>query len=229
MKNAMKVLCIVAAFAFAAPINAQKFGLKFGVNFSTVEYKQPNLPATLDVSMKPGFHFGLVTEFKVAKGWAIGTGLVFSVKGFDAKLTETVNNQKFDYSVRTSLSYLEMPLLIKPSMEIGKARLYGNVGVNLGYGSGGYIRDLDNEIFGSFSLVDRVKWGGEDGLQQWDLGGVLGIGIRQGSWNFEINYDMGLPNIAAKNKPDVTLKNRVLEISLGYMFGKKHKDRSIKR
>ncbi len=87
------------AVAFAGTMNAQdvKFGVKLGMNVSSVNEKGPN-----SLDSKNGFVFGVTSEFSLTEKISLQPELLFSQHGARSKDDFTLD-----------LNYFTMPIMVK--------------------------------------------------------------------------------------------------------------------
>jgi hypothetical protein len=85
----------------------------------------------------------------------------------------------------------------------------------------------DNKISSYYgNQINKIKWGSEEGsddLKQFDYGLTLGTGINLDPFQVGISYNMGLANLSPEISSGSKLGNRVLGISLSYIFGRADK------
>ena len=70
---------------------------------------------------------------------------------------------------------------------------------------------------------EDIKWGNNpdtDHLKRLDFGVGFGAGVIFGNMTAGISYNLGLANISSDTSDGMTLKNKVFQISIGYLFGK---------
>ena len=155
-----------------------------------------------------GIHIGPVADFQLQGNLSFNTGLLFSLKG--AKSEDSYNGET--YSSTTNLNYLVVPLNLAYKFPLNeKAKLLIEAGPYLGYALSGKIKDSE----GSTDLT----FGEEGGPKRFDAGLGFGAGVELGSIVLSINYELGLANII--DATDYKIKNKVLHLSLAYMFGGK--------
>jgi hypothetical protein len=191
MKKSM--LFLSAVFALSIQIlNAQTFGIKGGVNFANVN---TNYLGGMSASPKPltGIHIGAVADFKLSKRLYFNTGLLYSLKG--AKVEET---QLSVYRIE----YLEMPLNLAYKFPLTeKSDFFIQTGPYLAYG---------------FNGTEETR-----GESQIDYGLGFGAGVQFGSIVASVNYELGIADLWEYSSATMNNNNKVFQISLAYMFGKK--------
>ncbi|MBO0358340.1 PorT family protein [Hymenobacter sp. BT186] len=196
-----------------------QFGLKTGVSMAVLDGT-----INQETKFKPGLHLGAVMRWRPSTHVAIQPELVYSRQGSD-------NKQLVGYGTmlenKTKLSYLNLPVLLKVylgevvNLQVGPqfglllgARQDGQVGYYSGSSGSGYVsenRDVKADYKGDVGIC-----------------GGLGLDLKNGLLiAARLNY--GLTDIN-NNEQDKQLReyldigglhNRVLEFSVGYMFGGK--------
>jgi hypothetical protein len=202
---------LLAVFALGVQIvNAQTFGIRGGVNFANVSLTESGM----SVSPKSiiGFHVGPVAHFQLKDRLYLNTGLLYSLKG--AK----VEGDEFSPTEQIKINYLEIPLNLAYKFSLTeKSDFFIQAGPYLGYGLSGTDKFGDESI-DLFSAEGRAK--------RWDYGLGFGAGVDFGKLVASVNYQLGFANLLEPTSTelgvsDVTVKNKVFQISLAYMFGKK--------
>jgi len=198
-----KLLFFVMLFAFTLSVNAQEWGIKGGVNFANMSFTVDQF----DVSPKSitGFHLGLVSDFKLQESLHFNTGLLYTLKGTKGEMEGVSGSIK--------INYLEIPLNFAYKFPINETS-------DFFIQAGPYL---------AYALNGKEKGGGETtdlefGTDNWkriDFGLGFGAGVEFGPIVTSLNYQLGLANLA--DDPDVKAKNKVFQISVAYMFGKKEK------
>ena len=210
-------------------VSAQRFGIQGGLNISKTSGEDYWYNST---SSLPAVHFGLVVELSLSKKFFFDTGLLYSVKGFkQSPIAYNYSNNGSGYgsgygtdygsgdypydiqSTRFSTGYLEIPANLTHKFEItSKLTLCFHTGPTFSYGL--YIKRR-----GTKSSTDDYTIHNLDSKQKYDFGFNLGSGIEFGSINIGVNYNHGLKNLSYSS--ETRNKNRVFQISVTYMFGKK--------
>lgn len=213
------ILTVVALMAFAVGASAQGFGVNAGVNFfnQTIKFDGEKFD---DAKMRPGFHIGVDYEIGIAPDFYFAPGLQYSSKGSKTEFSE----EGMDYSVKTVLNYLEVPLNLVYKPTLGNGNLIVNFGPYLGYGiSGKYKTELDGaEVLGiGVSTDEDVEFGSEEGddLKPFDMGANIGFGyMLGGGLSVKFNAQLGLINILPEGDSDNLVKNNGFGLSVGYRF-----------
>ncbi len=220
MKNLNTLLIAISIFTFSTKSFSQRMTVKGGLNLSNMEFKYGGESYSEDFKMNPGINLGITSEFKIAKPLAIETGLIFSSKGF--KLVDEYKDM--DHSMKEKINfnlyYIDVPLNLKGSFNLGKMKVYGTAGPYLGVGLIGIIKY--QETYNNKTETDReIIEFGEDGIKRLDYGLNAGLGIEIKAIQIGANYGWGLANLDGDSYSSSQIKNRVLSFTVGYKFGKK--------
>jgi len=187
--------------AFAVNAQAQTFGVKAGLNLSSMVIKVNDEKAD-DILMKPGFHLGATYEMPFGDMLAFEPGLLLSTKGY--KMDGDPDDFVFN------LMYVEIPLNAKTYFDLGGLELYALAGPYLGFGLSGKGKMGDDS--------EDVEWGSEKTeANRLDYGLNIGAGVKIGAIEAGIGYGLGLGNMS--NADDVSYKHRVLGVSFAYKLG----------
>lgn len=199
------------------------FGIRAGVNFQNINGKDED-GTRMDYDMVTRFNIGVNAEIPVGKDFYFQPGLLFNTKG--AKSKEVILGQ--DFTTRTNLSYLELPLnfVYKPAFGAGHLILgFGPyVGIGLAgevkYEGGGTDPGRDVKFKNEVRLTD-----GNDKVyfKPVDAGASLLAGYEfSNRLSFQLNAQLGLTKINPKYEGAVndktSLKNTGFGLSLGYRF-----------
>ncbi|WP_375435771.1 porin family protein [uncultured Hymenobacter sp.] len=175
-------------------------------------------------NFKPGIHIGGVLRLRPSKHIAIQPELVYSQQGSDNKIPVgggiTLEN-------KTKLSYLNLPILVKIYLgDVFNIQLGPQFGLLLAArqdGQVGYSSGSNGSGFKTENLDVKEDYKGDIGLC-----GGLGADLKNGLLvAARLNY--GLTDINNNEQEKAAreaygfggLHNRVLEFSLGYVFGGK--------
>jgi len=212
------VTLVLAVFLIAGTMNAQlRLGLKGGANISGLSTTS-NLIS--DVKSASAYQMGLMLQLKFG-GFAIQPELLYSMKGGDLrnvaespKLSDLTNNvATLDYESQN----IEIPVNFQFGLEVGPARVYAQAGPYVSFLLGGALN-------GDVKLYKTVNETLEFNKYDWGYG--FGAGAELFGLQLAIKYDMGqatvgkqIKNFADPNiNPFFNMKNRNLNISLGYLF-----------
>jgi hypothetical protein len=205
-----KVLLSAAAMLVAALSFGQvKFGVVAGPNFSSATTKLGGDKNTS--SLITHIRAGITVDLPLADEFFIGTGLLYAGKG---------GKDKDNGDVKTTLSYLQVPVLFTYKPEVGNGNLVLGVGPYLAYGIGGKYKGSAGNVSLEAKAFDDEA--GEMKLNRFDAGAGIQVGyeMKQGLY-FGLNTDLGLVNVASEKEiagADHSFKNTSFGVSVGYKF-----------
>lgn len=192
------VLIILMAF-IAIPAKSQlKFGVKGGLNISSVHLNSDILKA----DNVTGFQIGPMIETTIPLiGVGLDAAILYSQKGMDVKSeTGTSTNVKTDY--------IDVPVNLKWKFGLPIIKGYLAAGPYIGFRVGG---DKFWEIPGS--VVGQVK------AKNFSAGLNFGAGVELISHlQVGINYGLGLTDNYSAEKYDLNAKNRGWSVTAAILF-----------
>ncbi len=158
------------------------YGLRLGMAISSVSSDAKNLNAN---GSKTGINIGAVAGFQLSSEAPVylESGLFYTAKGGNGKNNDA-GRTKFSYD----LNYLEVPILLKYSIELDyDLEIQPLAGGYFAYGVGGKFKDYgDRQIDYSFN---------EDAFKRFDAGLRIGCGLEYQVLYAEAFYEFGLTNI----------------------------------
>ncbi len=192
----MKKLIIIPLFLLAIFVNAQfKVGIGGGINFSSISGLDfSNESTTLITSTATGFNLGLITELSLLEKLVLEMDLLYSGKGYDAKIIYDDTPYPFYYKER--LKYIDLPILLKYKI-LKVTNLHAGIQYSI------LVADREGNVVANFN----------------DFAGVLGFGVDIKRLHFSTRYNIGLTKIN-KNSPRSSLKNNMLTLSIGIWLKK---------
>ena len=198
---------LIFLFLFALLVqiaNAQIFGVKGGINLASMSFSSSGL----DFSPKSilGIHVGPVAEIELQESLYFNTGLLYSMKGYKIKMDFMGESMEST----AKLNYLEIPLNVAYKFSTGElSNFFVQAGPYLGYAFSGKEKS-DGE-------TTDIEFG-DGGMKRFDFGLGVGLGLELGAIVPSISYQLGLANLS--DDSEVTVKNKVVQFSVAYMFGK---------
>lgn len=198
------LLVVLALFSFTS-INAQRLGIRAGVNLSNPKVELNGM----DSKSYTGFNIGMVSDFNLPfSGWKINTGLLFSNQGF-ALRQDYGNNSGVTYNFVTNT--IEIPVNVRKEFNLLIFKsLFVQAGLYSSYALTGRVKDGDT----SHSLDFKNNSDRFDGGMSAGVGSYLTKNIQ-----VIINYDYGFAK-SEMNFGDqvISSQNRRWSFSAGYMF-----------
>lgn len=185
-----KLLTLAFAFiAFISISNAQ-FGLRGGLNLSSVTLETEGISAEPD--SKITFHIGVTYEKMINENLSFRPGLLFSAKGYSFEV------DGIDEDFGANFGYLEIPLDFVYNT--------GSIGIH----AGPYIGMLMSAKSGDEDIketVESLDYGLNLGLT-YNVNEQIGVGL---------NYGLGLANLAKDSgDEDSSIKNKVIGLFVTY-------------
>lgn len=188
----MKKIFLVGAVALFGALNAQSFGVKAGMNISSVSNFE-------EASSKVGLNAGVFMNAPIAENLSIQPELLYNSKGV-----------KWDFGSEGSGStvgnYLSIPVMFQYN---AMPNFYLEAGPEFSF-----LVSAKDKWEGESEDV-------KDEFNGFDLGIGLGLGYYF-TPNVGVNarYVAGFTDIMKNNDTDDTYKNNVFQIGLSYKFGK---------
>ena len=224
MKSPNKIFILLFLIAVSQNNFSQTIGIKAGMNISkfdiTNRYKENYSDR---IVYRIGSQVGVTANFSISKVFSVETGVSLFSKGSNFT-SGYFGNYQNDVS-RISLLYVNLPLYLKTSIPIGKAKIFVAFGPYIGYGFSGKTRSSYVTNSGMVKTgLSSVKWGKENSgeFENLDYGASAGIGVELKPIQINLFYDYGIANIST-NSEYFEIKNRVIGLSVAYLFGKKNK------
>jgi hypothetical protein len=203
----MKKLLLSAAAVLVASLSygQVQWGIVAGPQFSSMTTKNVFANSGKETSsIRTSLRAGITVDIPLGDEFYIGTGLLYSGKGGKAKHSD----------VKTSLSYLEVPINFMYKPEVGNGRLVLAIGPYIAYGIGGKIKNTnlgDVKVYDDDAFLFRQK--------RFDAGGNINIGYEMPmGLYFGLNGDLGFVNTADNTNNGRSFKNASFGVSVGYKF-----------
>jgi hypothetical protein len=223
MKNVRIFMIATLLIFMVTGMMAQTIGVKAGLNLSNMMMKMGDETLSEEYKMIPGFHAGVIADIPVTKMFSIEAGALVSTKGY--KLVEEIflSDEKMEIDLSMNLIYIDVPITAKGTIDIGLAKVYGAVGPYLAYGVAGKTKTEVTIMGVTEKDEEDVVWGTEedDQLKPFDFGLTAGAGVEFKGFFIGVSYEYGLANLSTYSDDDSVINNRVLGISVGYLFGNK--------
>ncbi|MFO7368744.1 MAG: porin family protein [Bacteroidales bacterium] len=213
MKKLSKVLFVLLLVVISAQTYAQKFGIQAGLNLSNQVWKDDDDTYSDEFKMLPGFNAGVTFEMGFGDLIGLEVGLIADTKGF--KIKEDVLGS--EVTMKASLLYLDVPVLIKVGPSFGPAKVFAAAGPYVGFGLTGKMK---MEAEGEEETED-ISWGSdevEDDFKRLDFGAKFGIGAEVMNFTLGAYYSLGLANLSPYTDGGARISNNLISISVGYKF-----------
>ena len=197
MKKVTGLVLVILMVFIAVPAKSQlKFGIKGGVNISSVHMNSDILKA----DNVTGFQIGPMIETTIPLiGIGLDAAILYSQKGVDMKTEGTVTST----SMKTD--YLDIPVNLKWKFGIPLVKAYLSAGPYVGFRVGG------DKIWNV--LGEQIK------AKNFSAGLNFGVGAELISHlQVGINYGLGLTDNYSSDKFDMKAKNRGWSITAAVLF-----------
>jgi hypothetical protein len=215
--NYFKQLTLAFLLVFiGSSLSAQGLAVKGGLNLANVSFSSDG-GEDLDTDSRTTFNLGLLADFPLGNVLSFRTGLVYQNRGFKSEMPIEFFGETLNTEINQKVSYLDIPLTIKGNFEMGNLGLYVFGGGYVGLGLSGEVETTTSA--GGMSETETVDIEFEEGgLKRLDYGALIGLGVDINYIFVEVSYGLGLADIADDNNDDVSTKNRLLSLSVGYRF-----------
>lgn len=201
MKTSVKILLVITLVLSSTYTQAQtRFGIKGGLNLASISLKSEGV--SLDTKALAGINLGFISEFTLNDNLFLQPGLLFSTKGSKYKIS--------DLSFNTN--NIEIPINLLYKFGTGSTKVFGFAGPYIGYAVSGK--------YSSEGLSSDIKFSGDNkDMNAFDLGLNIGVGVEVSNLQISAQYGLGLVELNSDNSG--SLKNKVLGLSVAYLFGGK--------
>lgn len=223
------LLLLLTASSVTAFAQLPSIGIKGGANFATITSSgtPANMVAGSNVYANAhtvtSFNFGVFVDVKLGH-FSLQPAVNFTGKGgkFDGLTGALPNGSVSQVDTKYHLYYVQVPLNIVYHVPFVVGDFYIGAGPFVGMGVyGRKSLAADNNNNGTHTMLSstgKVEFGdnGDIRSDEYGAGAIAGIKLK-GGLLFNLNYDLGLSNIApdqAGNK----FKNRVFGASIGFVF-----------
>lgn len=209
-----KALSLTVLFLFTAiSVFSQGLGIQAGVNFQNLNGKDAT-GDKLENKLNIGFHGGLNYQIPVAPEFYFQPGVLFTTKGAKSE----------DGEIKTSISYIEVPLNVVYKGLLGSGHVLLGFGPYLAYGIGGKMAADDDDVKIKFkNEVTLAEIMENPYLKALDAGGNIFFGYELENGLFcTFNAQLGMlsinPKFEGEDDSDATIKNTGFGLSLGFRF-----------
>ena len=192
MKKATGILLFMMAIATASWAQGVSFGIKAGLNFAKESATISGI--SLNSDNLTSFHGGVYAKIMFNESFGLQPELLYSGQGGSFSSGSTSNDDKF--------AYLNVPVMLRY-----------NITPVFNLQAGPQLGLLMSATSGGTDVKAQMK--STDFAAAFGLGVDLPMGL-----NFAARYIAGLSDIQANSSSGATLKNQVIQISVGYkLFG----------
>lgn len=172
-----------------------QFGAKAGLNLSNLSVS-PSSPL-ISYNNKVHSNAGFLVLIPVGDNFKAQAELQYSGQGTDSKVSLITTNYK--------LQYLNIPLLLK---YVDQSGFFAEIGPQLGF------------LLSAKAVAGSTSSDYKSLFKPADFSGVLGLGYLS-SYNIgiDLRYNLGVSKIGDGGFSSTSIKNKVFQTSLFYMFG----------
>ncbi len=212
MKNIIIRLILTPILFFSIQAKAQfHFGARAGNNLSDMIMEDLRGQSRVDKAINRTFHIGGILEYDITKQsdiLCLESGLFLSWKGTKLEYGSFLNTETI------TPIYLEIPINALYNTDFGPNKFQIYLGPYIGFGIAGKIK------YGVNNVSSPIKFGKSGDMKVYDFGLNMGAGIRMDDILMRLQYGYGLTNLDTSGSSTQEMKNRVIGISIGCMFGK---------
>jgi hypothetical protein len=218
MKNLIVSLILITSFLTKAsaqddPDQMFHFGLKASPSVAWVRVEADGVT---NESIRIGFTYGLITEFRITKNYAFATGVDISYRSGKIKANVDVVGNSID--IVQKFQFVELPLALKlKTNEIGYMKYYGMFGI-----SPSVLVKASQDIESNLAAVpNRKNRGNQSDFTIFNLSLNVGLGIEYnlgGSTSFTtgLHYTNGLIDIWTIK--DSQMRSDAITLNIGVLF-----------
>lgn len=222
MKNKI-LLLFPFMLGFFIVIKAQNpyFGVKGGLNLSTMVHQDESGDQLEGLNLAPGFNLGGTMDYRLMPELTINASLVLTTKGYRKRYSEEFKGVTIDSRERLTLYYIELPVYAVYEFELFSLEMIAGLGPFVSYGYWGkysWKREGNGE---EETEKGDVYWGTNpdtDDLVPFDYGAGIKVGGKYENFVLDVSYQYSIPNIAADTQYGKVVRNTVFSASLSYFF-----------
>lgn len=208
----MKKLFLGAAIAVSSLTFAQQFGIKGGMNVSSLSEDA----ALSDQGSKIGFNAGVFLNAPIAENFSVQPEVLYNNLGSKVTLADqTINGNDYTAEYARHLDYIAVPVMFQYN---ATPEFYLEAGPQFSFLVD--ARDKYKTTKNGSTTDSETHSLNKDNFNTFDFG----VGIGAGYWftpNLGINarYNAGLSDIYKNNNGDA-VRNNVFQVGLAYKFAK---------
>lgn len=210
-----KITFITIALFLFIFTNAQDvtFGIKGGLNYSTITYNGTGITDANQPDSKPAFHFGGFAEISINDKFSIQPELLLTAVGEKSEEIIGGNTEKSSQC----LCYLSIPVM-------AKYYVTDNISVEAGPHIGFLLMGMQTLSINGNEQELPANNDPKEGFETLDYGIAFGAGYKlDNGLSFNARYVLGLANTLEDPSPlppnyDLTRKGNVFQLSVGYAF-----------
>lgn len=200
MKKISFLLLVVLSGSCLWAQKQASFGLKGGINIASTTNSQGDQSGS-----RVGFHAGLLGHIHLAPEWSLQPEIVYSSQG--SKYTTEASGTPTEHQL--ALNYVNIPLLLQYNFDNG-FRLQTGPQV-------GFLASVADKVQGTETGIFT-----SDDFKSTDFSWSFGLGyLSYSGFGIDGRYNLGVSNI--NDFGTATVKNRVFQVGVFYLFNQNHK------
>ncbi len=220
--NQFRQLCMGVLLLFlGTSLSAQSFAVKGGLNLANVSVSDDSglfEDDDFDTDNRTTFHLGLMADFPMGNVLSFQTGLIYQNRGYKIEGSEDFFGVNITSKATQKVTYLDLPLTLKASFELGSVTAYVYGGGYLGVGLSGEVEAESTTAGQTQTSTEDLEFGDDGDIKRLDYGALIGAGVEVNSVFVELSYGLGLADISVVDSDDFSINNRLISLSLGYRF-----------
>jgi len=225
MKKSFMLLVVACVIGGSHALAQEKisYGIKAGVNVATYSFSDEDEYYDNELKKRPAFsfHIGGLVDVPIAPAFSLQGGLTLSGKGYRETWSgeDEFDGTYYEGSFRENIMVLEIPV----NAVYKTGQFFFGAGPYVAYALSGKWKEKFEEDFGDGDVEKdeesgKVVFSGESAYRtRTDFGINLLAGYQLNTQlNISAGYGFGIKDIHPG--PDWSGKNRVISLSVGYMF-----------
>ncbi|GHA79048.1 Outer membrane protein beta-barrel domain-containing protein [Pontibacter akesuensis] len=218
----------LVCLGYAAEAQTISVGPRVGATFAKINYSGDDADEANDqVESVTGLQVGAVANVMLSDMLSFQPEILVVQKGAKEEYSEEDEFGSFSTEGKVKTTYLEVPLLAKLSFGSESLKGFVTAGPSIGYWMSGKVEgevsytDFDGEQV-TETVDEKIDFDEDEDYNRTELGASVGVGlaykIGAGSLNLDVRYGFGLSSVYDFEEDDVKERNRVLGVSLAYLF-----------
>ena len=214
------ITLFMMSLTLATSIYAQvTFTFKGGVSWTNVSFDEninDQYSGDFDYEPKAGAIVGIASNIPLGGDrFSLQPEVLFHQKGY----TSTYEDSELSDSYKTTLNYLEVPVMAR----VNFGKFYAAAGTYVGFGIGGKYAGSSSYLGYTTQHEGKVKFGKEPDnyagsdvyVKTPDFGIQIGAGVKVSVFTIDLRYGLGLTDINEKRDLNTQTCNRSLQLTVG--------------
>lgn len=229
------MLCALLTVGVACAASAQEkisFGVRAGLNISSLAYSGEADSPYDNLKCRTGFHVGAVMDWNFAGDFYLQPGIYFTTRGAKSEQSDTDDDYSYKGTEKWNMSYLQIPVLASYRLPVSDAvKIDMHAGPYIAFGLGGKYKFEERETYGGITenRSDKYDIFGKSteeetkgDFKRFDFGLRFGVGVNIRKFYVGAAYDLGVTNLARTGEEswssDTKFRNGSFLVSVGYNF-----------